>query len=249
MGDRDVLGDVGARRPLDAMVWPQHLVAIRQRDDLERRLAGMRGRKRDVSRRVPVLGQHDMGELRRDPIDDGHDLIAVLHRQAPSGQEAVLHVDDDQHGRVVDWDVARREGEPGRCEERRGQSAAQAANHLTTMEMCHGDLRDRASRSRPADDFMDVRCGKKQARPWAPAHLKPRVAHAGGIKLIMGDRRQRPSVRTRAWSGLKPVFHKEFFVGWGPGAAASLRLPLARTHACFLQISVSCFTFIFQSWH
>jgi hypothetical protein len=89
-----------------------------------------------------------MGELRRDPVDDGHDLVAALHRQAAARQEAVLHVGDDQHALVVDRNAARRESEACRREQRCGQPAAQAANHVAAMEMCHGELRDRASRVR-----------------------------------------------------------------------------------------------------
>jgi hypothetical protein len=144
-------------------------------------------------------------------------LIAALHRQAPAGQEAVLHVDDDQHALVVDCDVACRKGEPGGCEKRRGQSAAQAANHLTTMEMCHGDLRDRASRSGPVDDFMNVRSGKKQARPLALAHLKPRAAHAGGVKPIWVARAHERGRRPAS----SRCFTKSF---WSAGGTWSRRI-------------------------
>ncbi len=149
MRNGDVLGNVRAGCPLHAMVRPQHLVAVGQLDHLERRLAGMRGRERDMARRVPILREHHVGKFLGDRIDDGHDLLAVLDRQAAARQEAVLHVHDDEHALVVDRDG--RERRSGRTEQRCGDPGAEPAHHLTTIEICHDGLRDLSRLIAPAD--------------------------------------------------------------------------------------------------
>src|SRR5438132_1133891 len=87
----------GALGALDAVVRPEDLRAVRELDRLERLLAGMGGGKRHVSRRVPVLGEDDVPEGRRDAVDDRDDLVAAVHRQRAPGDEAVLDVDDQEH--------------------------------------------------------------------------------------------------------------------------------------------------------
>src|SRR5207253_9733007 len=87
----------GVRRALDAVIWPQHLRAVRQLDRLERLLAGMARRERDVALRVPVLRDLDVTERGRESIDDRHHLVSVENRERPAGHEAVLYVDDDEH--------------------------------------------------------------------------------------------------------------------------------------------------------
>ena len=47
---------------------------------------------------VPVLRHDDVLELLGELVDDRHDLLAALDRQRAAGDEAVLHVDDDQRG-------------------------------------------------------------------------------------------------------------------------------------------------------
>ena len=49
-----------------------------------------------MAARVPVLGQDDMREFRRQPVDGGNDLVALRHGQRAAGTEIVLNIDDDQ---------------------------------------------------------------------------------------------------------------------------------------------------------
>ncbi len=50
-----------------------------------------------MSRRMPVLGQDDIGELSGEPVDRRDDRVAVRHRERPAGTEIVLHIDDHQN--------------------------------------------------------------------------------------------------------------------------------------------------------
>jgi len=87
---------------LDAMLRPEHLLAIRHRDHFERPLAGMARGEGGMPRRVPVLRHHHMGEALRQRVDDRHDLVAAGNRQLAAGTEIVLDVDDDQSGPRID---------------------------------------------------------------------------------------------------------------------------------------------------
>ena len=49
-----------------------------------------------MSRRVPVLRQDNVLELRRDLLKPLNDGIAARHGQCPAGTEIVLHIDDDE---------------------------------------------------------------------------------------------------------------------------------------------------------
>jgi len=90
-----------AFRVLNAVVRPQHLIAIRQRDRLKRRFAGMGTGERLVTGRVPVLSQDDMRESRDKPVDQRHDLVAARHCQRPTRAEIVLNIDDQEKVSVV----------------------------------------------------------------------------------------------------------------------------------------------------
>ena len=46
--------------------------------------------------RVPILGQDHMGELARQPVDHGNDLIALWNCERSAGTEVVLRIDDQQ---------------------------------------------------------------------------------------------------------------------------------------------------------
>ena len=81
----------------DAVIGPEYLGAIGQVHRLERGLAGMLTGKGDVIGGVPVLGEDDVGEFSGQCIDEWHDGIAIGHRQLATGQEVILHVDNDQH--------------------------------------------------------------------------------------------------------------------------------------------------------
>ena len=57
---------------------------------------------------VPVLRHHDIGEAFGDAIDHRNDLLAILHGEAATRQEAVLNVDHEQGRRLIGLDRARR---------------------------------------------------------------------------------------------------------------------------------------------
>lgn len=57
--------------------------------------------KRDVSRRMPVLREYDVGKTLRERVDDGNDLVTARDRQraarsVDSGAEVVLQIDHQQ---------------------------------------------------------------------------------------------------------------------------------------------------------
>jgi hypothetical protein len=55
-----------------------------------------------MSRRMPILRQHDVAEIVRKSVDDRDDLIAARHRQRAAGAEIVLYVDHDEDVTVAD---------------------------------------------------------------------------------------------------------------------------------------------------
>ena len=87
-----------------------------------------------MARRVPVLRHHDVGKALGEPVDDRHDLIAVLHREAAARQEAILHVDDEQCRRIVDLDRGRRPERP-----RGDRGYGQAAQRGECLSSVHHD--------------------------------------------------------------------------------------------------------------
>src|SRR5206468_8279593 len=99
----------------------------------------MRRGKRNVVGRVPVLGHHHVGKILGHAVDDRDDLIAVFHRKAAAGKEAVLHVDDDQHAPIVDRDFLRRARHSRRSEKDDAEAdAAHAADDLASTTVYHG---------------------------------------------------------------------------------------------------------------
>ena len=92
--DRGMEG--GAGRALDAMIRPQHLLAIRHPHRLERRPAGMAAGERAVAGGMPVLRHHDMREARGEVGDRRHHRVPVRHREPAAGTEVNLRIDDDE---------------------------------------------------------------------------------------------------------------------------------------------------------
>jgi hypothetical protein len=90
---------------LDTMVRPQRLLAITKLYLLEGPLPRVGTGERPMAGWVPVLGEDDVLEERRDFVDDGDDFIAARDGELPAGAEIVLHVDDDEE--VVMGDVHR----------------------------------------------------------------------------------------------------------------------------------------------
>lgn len=85
-----------AKGALDSVIGPEGLRAVTEFDLLERALAGMTAGKRSVGRRVPVLGEDDVTEERRDLVDRRDDGIAVGNGELATGTEVVLHIDDEK---------------------------------------------------------------------------------------------------------------------------------------------------------
>ncbi len=55
----------------------------------------MRRRERQMVRRMPVLGQHDVLKALSETIDQRNDLVSARHGQASPRAEVILNVDDD----------------------------------------------------------------------------------------------------------------------------------------------------------
>ena len=51
---------------------------------------------------MPILREHDVAEVFREPVDDCYDLIALRYGKCAAGTEVVLHIDYDEHIAVVD---------------------------------------------------------------------------------------------------------------------------------------------------
>ena len=86
----------GTRCHLHAMVRPQHLRTVARGDRFERLLAGMRGGKRRMAARMPILCQHDVAEFCGQPVDDRHHVVTARHGERAAGAKVVLYIDDDE---------------------------------------------------------------------------------------------------------------------------------------------------------
>src|SRR6266478_117933 len=93
----EVLAEFGAHRALDAMVRPEYLRSIGERDRLERFSARMRGRERSMAARMPILCEYDIPEALRQTVDDRYHLVAARDREAAARAEIVLDIDDQQN--------------------------------------------------------------------------------------------------------------------------------------------------------
>jgi hypothetical protein len=78
------------------MIGPQHLLALRQRDAGEREPSGVARGKRHVARWMPVLRQEEMPKTVGQVVDGRDDRIGIGNRQAASGAEVILHIDDHE---------------------------------------------------------------------------------------------------------------------------------------------------------
>src|ERR1700741_2462535 len=105
---------LGAWAALNAMVRPQDLRPVRQRNDIERFFAGVYGGERLMAVRVPILSQHDVRKPLCETIDEWHDLITLRHRKASARAKVILHVDHEKHIACADsWTCGHR-GSPMR---------------------------------------------------------------------------------------------------------------------------------------
>src|SRR5262249_23946817 len=97
MRNLQVVAKRGAGGFLHAMIGPEHLKPVSGFDCLKRLLSRMRRCKRQVPGRMPVLGEHDVGELAGDTVDDRHDLVPARHGEAAARAKILLHVDHEEN--------------------------------------------------------------------------------------------------------------------------------------------------------
>ena len=87
---------LGCRGCRDAVVGPEHLVAIGHGDCVVRLPAGMLAGEGRMVRRVPVLRRERMLEAVEQPVDNGDDGVAVRDGQLSTRHEGGLDVDQPQ---------------------------------------------------------------------------------------------------------------------------------------------------------
>src|SRR5438067_206811 len=51
---------------------------------------------------MPILREHDVAEVFREPVDDRYDFIALRHSKCAAGTEVVLHIDYNEDVAVAD---------------------------------------------------------------------------------------------------------------------------------------------------
>jgi hypothetical protein len=99
-----------------------------------------------VANWVPILRHHHIFEARGDAIDDRDDLIAILHRKAASRQEAILHVDHQQHRIAARYDLLRRDCKRGATRPR-GSECRESKDESSPVHLRHVDLHHRKCRA------------------------------------------------------------------------------------------------------
>ena len=97
----------GAGRSLDAVIWPKRLASVGDVDCFEGTGSRMAGGEGDVTSRVPVLRQHNMGELLRKLVDDRNNLVPSCNCERSARAEVVLKIDNQQYigGRLDSHDA------------------------------------------------------------------------------------------------------------------------------------------------
>lgn len=83
-------------RPLDAVVRPEGLLAVRHRRDVIGRLTLVLRREGGVRGRVPVLRHHHALELLDHRVHQREDLGPARHLQGPARHEIHLQVDHEE---------------------------------------------------------------------------------------------------------------------------------------------------------
>ena len=51
---------------------------------------------------MPILREHDVAEVFREPVDDCYDFSALRHSKCAAGTEVVLHIDYEEDVAVAD---------------------------------------------------------------------------------------------------------------------------------------------------
>jgi hypothetical protein len=96
VGDVEIGVKLRAGRALDAVVWPEGLLAVGRVDGVGERLEVVGAGKGDMACRVPVLGEDDVIEAGGQGVDAGDDFVAAGDGKGTAGQEVQLHVDDQE---------------------------------------------------------------------------------------------------------------------------------------------------------
>jgi hypothetical protein len=71
------------------------LLPVIDHDGLERLLARMRGGKRAVAWRMPILRQHHVAEAAGEAIDVRYDFVAERNGELSARTEVVLDIDNE----------------------------------------------------------------------------------------------------------------------------------------------------------
>ena len=94
----------------------------------------------EVIARVPVLGEDDVGEVRRDAMDRLDDGVAIGHGERAAGAEVILYVDDEED--VSGEDLHRGHGDaslPSVARLRALRDEAESCLHVVLVAWCEGD--------------------------------------------------------------------------------------------------------------
>src|SRR4029077_18555963 len=102
MGNLQIVMKSRAGCALHAMIRPQHLWSVGHGDRVVGRSPRMRGCKRQVSGRMPILREHDIAKVFREPVEHCYDFMALRYRKCAAGTEVVLYIDNDEHIAVAD---------------------------------------------------------------------------------------------------------------------------------------------------
>ena len=162
----------------------------------------MRRRKRQMTARVPILGQHHMPKSPGQPVDHRHDLVAARHRKRAARAEIVLDVDHQQHIAIADRKLFRHGCARSCCSRRRSTSRASRAKASAHLNRIGGARFQLAQRLRQALELArraraDVGERRRRRDPTAALHdqLNERLAAlpvAVERKDVAGDAAVRP---------------------------------------------------------
>ena len=193
-----------------------------------------------MARRVPVLGQHHVLEGLGDFVDQRDDLVALGDREAAAGQEAVLHVDDDERRIRAGLDLALRQrarsamGRARPATGHRRRRATSGAIHrcmakLLRHDCCCPQLRPGPAR-RKRYHPVGFPCGpggsavERGGR--MPLHLIKLCVGCDSIEDLASWQAERLRARRRAGEKKPRLFHRTFQTPKRRGRAARRRLAL-----------------------
>src|SRR5579883_630475 len=164
----------GARGVLNAVIGPQRLRAVIERDLLKGLAARMGAREGAMPPRMPILGQRHMRETLAQLVRDRNDFVALGHRERAAGAEIILHIDDEENVLVTQEHGA-------------NSVSRRAGARLTCPKRCQKECGDGESES----GSRRLRLRRGIAYAWLQARLWPRCRG--------GARRPCPRFRAQAW--------------------------------------------------